>query len=551
MKIVSAILALCLCALFAGAVPSTRKYAIIDTTNNPAEGNQLIIDGIARTWKAAVANATNEITRTNSIGGNKTNLMTQLQNFPLTNAADVLNTASNAIVIAAQPGQSLTVSVSGTWATITFKTNPVGYAETVAMPFTVESGDSKTNIASGLVDAIDRYSTNRFSETNQALGNYVSRGQAQTVSNKTLTSVTVDGARGTNLTGLSGTIFLLSSGRVYAVEITNCSFAGTLIAMAGGTLTGTRLTNAAIDHAWATNVYLGNFWSNVFKYATLMGTIDKLTNGSIFTTCLWNSKASNSFTVYGGFNAPGSGSGSQQIGGAANGIGSVSINGNAGGDYSIAIGDGDTVASGYRSTVIGAASTGSGTNAIIHGVGSTVLGVNAGVIGNSSFAQYDNSFAWGNGINTTKTNQFRIGGTSNEVFIPGTIVAGSIINSALTGNTTISGSITLPRRTAATLVNGNNSQILLGTNPIVALSGASGTANICSFLGGTADVLYRIKLSGGTNYLIVNESGADSTAANRIKTGTPGDVLLTNSTTWIEVIWDPTDSRWNLVNWTR
>lgn len=122
-------------------------------------------------------------------------------------------------------------------------------------------------------------------------------------------------------------------------------------------------------------------------------------------------------------------------------------------------------------------------------------------------------------------------------------------NTTFSGTNNWNGDLALQARANSSLANGGNAGVILGTNVVISLSGATTTATLAGFAAEREGAFHIVRLSGAVSHVIANESGLDSTAANRITTGTGGDITLTNQPAFIQLRYSGT--RWELINWTR
>jgi hypothetical protein len=119
-----------------------------------------------------------------------------------------------------------------------------------------------------------------------------------------------------------------------------------------------------------------------------------------------------------------------------------------------------------------------------------------------------------------------------------------------TGTNTLNGDLALTTRAVTSLANGNNAGVVLGTNVNVRLSGASGAHTNCGFAA-TRDGDFKILrfANPGGMCVIANQSGVEPTAANRIVTGTGGELIMTNTPAYLPIIYNGTDSRWEVIHY--
>lgn len=99
---------------------------------------------------------------------------------------------------------------------------------------------------------------------------------------------------------------------------------------------------------------------------------------------------------------------------------------------------------------------------------------------------------------------------------------------------------------SATLANGLNSNIATPTTSFVRLTGPTGAFSVGGFTGGVDGYNLTIYNATAQAMTIVNED-ASSTAGNRIKTLTGGNVVLRAGTSAARLIYDATDFRWVLL----
>lgn len=158
-----------------------RITATITITNTPADTATIVVNGTTRTWKTTVATASTQIAVTNSIQASTTNLYRHLLLYPLTSVQARYN-ATNKLDLAGTDGTAMTVSFSGSWASVAYATNTTTNSFGVRVPLTNEDPSVGTNIASLLVSGIGALSTNAFAATDSAVSNLVNVSASQTVS---------------------------------------------------------------------------------------------------------------------------------------------------------------------------------------------------------------------------------------------------------------------------------------------------------------------------------------------------------------------------------
>lgn len=94
-----------------------------------------------------------------------------------------------------------------------------------------------------------------------------------------------------------------------------------------------------------------------------------------------------------------------------------------------------------------------------------------------------------------------------------------------------------------TLANGLNSNIVLNSITRGRISGPTGAFSVGGFTGGFDGNGLKLYNTTAQAMTLVNED-ASSTAANRIKTLTGGNIVLAARTSFASLLYDGTDSRW-------
>jgi hypothetical protein len=103
--------------------------------------------------------------------------------------------------------------------------------------------------------------------------------------------------------------------------------------------------------------------------------------------------------------------------------------------------------------------------------------------------------------------------------------------------------ISFARRNITTIANGFNADINLGTNVFVKFSGASAAFTNCGFVAGSSGEFHILVNMSTFDMDLANESGVESTAANRITCLTGADKKVTGNSA-VMIIYDDATSRW-------
>ena len=368
------------------------------------------------------------------------------------------------------------------------------------------NGDLKSG--TNLQPAAFTSGTNGISETVTLLSNYVNRSQSQSISgDKTFT----------------GTILISNLAGIFHVGTLYCTnHAGIISAFTNGVWWNGALSNA--------------LWIN--------GNFGAVTGG------VWRSGFASGLTMtnavnYGSaFSSPGSGNASEQIGSSAV----------ASGDGSTAFGQDAYAAAGLASAVGNSASATAQAGSAF-GWGAFASGTNASAIGASTVAGYNNSTAIGYGAATTEANQTVIGSGTVKVKISGDgsvggnfYVTGNMTNIQAVGTNSFS-DVSFRRYSNASLVNGANAAVLVGTNTFVQVSGPSSAFTI-NGLNGSPNRdghLVVILNKTGQNMTVAHDSGIEPTAANRIISMTGADRVTTGNGAAV-LIYSASESRWQLIH---
>ncbi len=251
--------------------------------------------------------------------------------------------------------------------------------------------------------------------------------------------------------------------------------------------------------------------------------------------------------------SPGAGSGSERFGTNAVAAGSAATalgkNANAGGASSVAVGQ--ATASGSSAVAMGPSAQATATSAIALGSSALASAASAISIGASSSNSHPNSVAIGAGAFTTSDNQIVLGTSAETVSIPGkltgTIDASTMTNGTWRGQTTATSDLSFTRANITTLANGNNAAVNFGSETVYAKikPGPTAAFAINGIAGGRNGRILVIENATGQAMTIAYDSGVDGTAANRIRTMTGADVILSGLAI-CELIYDSELSRWKL-----
>lgn len=548
-----------------------RHEVTLSITNNPQTNAALVLNGETRGWR--LTNSSTTVNVTNDIGWSRTNLLLNLTAYPLAVQANVrYGSSTSDIVIVGMTNVILTLSTVSNWCSWAYSTSLVYGASAVRTPYTVESNALRQWQMSCLATSLTAYATNIFPENTVAFSNYVSLTNVQAFSNKTISGSALQWGRATGLTNLTATNIVLSTGIVAHVGI---HFATNLTG-SGGWYTNlnmhvSTLTNATVH---ITNGYITNLIGHsmtitgavLFNATYLTGTDGWYTNLNLQGPTLTNATVriaggymsnviGHSITVT-NLSVPGTGLNSFKVGAStvAPGAYAMAIGDSisAEGTYAIAIGYGAATYTNYCIAI------GSGVEAVQPGdtsigTSSTAQGGTSTALGHAAKALHTNSTAIGQNATTTTTNQVRLGTSTEMVSVAGRLeVVGGTTNLTFRGNNNLDGDLQFVPRSETNPGNGNNNSVRLGTNVYVRVSGPTTVAAFGGFYAERDGSYHIVQLAAAITNVIVNEGSGvwaqATTAADRILTGTGGDLILTNQPAFVNLIYDGAASRWRVMH---
>ncbi len=488
----------CLLAL-CGHAADERVTLRVTITNLPVTGNNLSFSAPATkviTWSNTTSSAW--VATNTTVNGCATNLFLQMAAYaPWTPRPALVWVNTNAFDILGEVNQAITVTNSGTWATLTLSTQTVTRLTTVRMPLSSEVGDTnRTNMASMIVKGITDYSTNAIGSNSVALTHALQIGL---VTQRALGVKSFDYLIGTN----GGIIY---GGTNWGVAIQNA----TSIAGVMGSTTNGYNTNGVFDVPIFTNaVNYGNALSSR--------------------------------------NASG-GSGEQfGLGALASGIGvptAVGASTEASGDTASAFAY-LAVASGDRGLAAGTETEASGEDSTAVASFARATKPRTSSFGYNALAGQTNGTAIGAFAETDAEDQIKLGSdTVAYVKAHGRFTAGSITNGNFTGSNNFRGPVGWEEVTVSTLANGNNIAAS-ATNKFIRLvaSGPTAAFTINGIQGGWSGRELIIWNDTGQAMTFAHESGVDPTPANRIFSTSQGDyVFPTNAVA--QLLYSAARSRW-------
>ena len=558
----------------------------------------LTVNGATRTATNNVAaNPALYFLGTNSMLPAKTNLYNHIALYPFGSAGTrltLINIGTNSFKLRGQLNQAIGASIAGSWGTVLFSTNTITNFTGVTVPLEYYSAAEATNIAYELTRFFT-YASNAVAATAVGLSNHLNQFLHQTASNKLFYASTnnagaVQNARqitGTNIaltnivlqwvgingvTNLSGTNILVTNVTLRHFKLIDGRPEGTNAGITNGYTVGlTNINSVSSNHinfgdalrsegsgpnslqigsnATATAlraITVGNNSTNSGQDGAIFGneTTNAATYGSVF-----GNRSSVSGLASGAF-----GSANQVSGPSSYALGQSIKLTNA---QQVSIGYA-TVNSGDNTATVGAQAQAADYAATAFGFQAQASKIFSLAVGPTANAVHSNSAAigppdhTGTAVATTTTNQIVLGTANHSVYVPGVLSVPFFSNlTAMVGSTNrfpAGSDISFGRSAITTVANGHNT-INAGTNVYVDLTG-SPTAPWTwgGITGGNRDgKLLKIRNSTGFPADILHNSGTEPTASLRISTPTTTNVTL-NSSGWAEFLYDPSASRWQLVN---
>jgi hypothetical protein len=500
--------------------------ATVTITTPPTNGQSIVANGNTRTWTNAVTLPTQIATTTNGAAAAATNLFRAIAGNPFASLSLSRSSPSN-ITLQSFPGQTVTVTLSAGWGTVTYSTNSTTSAVAVRVPYTVESTAQRTNVVSGIVAMVDSDSvTNAIRSNAPAMANFLAKGADQVVSGSNFFG-NISG-NVSNLNGGTWNNGILTNGQNYGNAFQPHSIGDRSVAL-GLTAIAAGLYGISIGY--------GTTSSNSSSIAIGAGSV---ADGPSSTVIGDNAQVHNSTnsTALGqsAFVAPGS------LGAVALGSQATASN-----QYATAVGF-LSYAGGRLSGAFGAGAQASNDYSFAVGPNSVASASNSYAMGTAAFASHPNTVVIGYGASSSRSNQVLLGTSDQYVDIPGNLlVHGNTSNLLAAGEANFpSGSdIAFGRFALTSLANGNNAGIAIGDNVFVEVSGPSGPFSVNGIAGGRNGKLLFLVNRTGQTMTLANQSGVEPTAANRIDTLLGGD--LTNGNAGLIFIYSSSAARWLLL----
>lgn len=547
-------------ACFAGTAQADFEIKYYLTITNIPAGlttNLVLNIGTATTrhWTNSASGApSTSIPTTNSTAASATNLLAHLNNYLVYSVGssgpslgvDSVSSNTSTLVFTAPENTNLTVSFGGNWARGFYVTNPLTAGSTILWPTNSMSPRARTNAMNSIVNLLASgiVPSNSFPPANYAFRHYTDNTSAQTLSNKTLTGAVLTGGRLTLATNITATNVFLTNVTIHIAAITGADLSGLINLLTNGTAYNLNLVNAtnrgivaALTNGLSTNLTLiGAKSTNFFNHGPLASRYN-VVGGQAFGE---DSVASGINSTAVGRNATSSGVESSAFGYCASAIASSAT---AVGNSAQANANSTTVA-GYASTV---STSYSGT----FGAANTISGERSYAFGYNNTLTHSNTVLVGNQLTSSGDNLIELGSSAQTVSIPGLLGSFVSTNAIFKGTNVLNGRLDITSRANTGLANGYNSGVIFGTNVYVRFSGPSAAYTNAGFAApGGPQFVHAQFDNPGLSFTILNESGLEVTAANRILTGTGSATPLnsTNNPVMATFLYDDTASRWRILS---
>lgn len=286
------------------ASASDRITAILTVTNLPATGNYITVNSTSRYWSNATPTTAWLLTNA-TIGGSATNLYTNAlvaAYSGTTSGTTAAMTDTNVVTLTGYPGDALAVTVSGSWASVSYSTQTLASTYTIRVPGSAEAVAYRTNNYSLLVTALNDYSSNALSATATVTSTLMNLSTAQTNTGSKTFGGTTTVSNVAVLAGYATNVYLRNA----VISYSNPSTNGSGIAFqnsSSNTLSYLRPDSAGYPALYDTNRVALDIASPtdamVLNYATALNVFGGLTASNAWTGTNTFSRITNSTWVNG------------------------------------------------------------------------------------------------------------------------------------------------------------------------------------------------------------------------------------------------------------
>lgn len=503
------------CALLSRAQTTTNLITVtITVTNGTANGFAFTLNGDTRTFTNSVTSSGSQILTNNTVAGTASNLYYQIASAGFAGPArlGLYTNGSNVITIRGACGEAMSVMIVSNWASVAYSTQSCGIGIIgVRVPLASEATAVATNVASLLAKGINDYCNYLFPTNSYPLSYYLSLGpQPQEASNKTFRASTIGESTITNSTLTN------------IVRINVSVLVGTNVVVLSGTI-----SNAALQ-----------------SIPSLYGILTALTNGTLFNTFITNSPSGlfTNLVATKGLAATNALLDQPAVTNLQGTLRNPFLGSQGGNAITFTNQDGVGVESRYDNSDL------SGDVESIYTFGgvsywSFVVSTN-GIFFSSTRGAEANFISLVDGVAT-------FADANSIVVLGGPVRAAVLTNSTFRGTNNWNGDLSFTPRANSALANGYNSAVVLGTNIYVRLSGPSGAYTNAGFAAERDGSFHILEFDNpGLSMTLLDNSGLDVTAANRLLTCTGALLNSTNNPVTVGVLYNATKAKW-MVQWFR
>ncbi len=530
-----------------------RITQTITLTNsaNLTNGIQFTLNGDVRTGEDIVTNAANQFARSNRIDYATTNLLAHIAAHPFAGVSLGTSTATNNIVLVGNTNLVINGSFFGAWGNVTNVTNVVYGASPVVLPFGPESNAFRNFIMSMVVDAINAWATNRFSNNAPALAHYANLTTAQTLSNKAFVNFSSPGVGVNSMQLGSGSLAVADYSFVAGLNASNSPNASASVVLGNDAFSSDYSSvvigdNARSDSSQYYTIVIGAFLNATNKYFGIIspdptGTFGSSTFGPFADFQMWLGSASISVWIPGALHVQKL----SQLGlVTSTNLWATSMVAGIGSAGYVKMTNAAIAASGLTATNLDAISatirSGNVTSTVVQATslrGATLDTSGNGIVGND----------------LTVTNELAVLGSAtltSDVSLLSTLnvaALSSLKDVNTTGTNRFDYAVSFSKTNIVSLANGAN-DLDPGLRAYLKVSGPTAAYSIDKIDKGWDGRRLLIQKTDSYTMTIPNNSGSGVLGDSaKILTGTGGTLTVTNNPGFVELIYDSDTSRWGVI----
>jgi hypothetical protein len=502
----------------------------VTVTNTTLPGDYLTFNADTRRWTNGTPSPLSTWIATNSTAAaTATNLYQHLATYPF-QFVRIAYADSNVVTLTAPPGITVTATAATNWATLALSTNAVTEATVIRVPMSTVTAALRTNLAAQLVSDLSAYSTNAIDDASTMASELAGLSNVQTVTG----SKTFSGTNGTSFpvvalpTAAETNTFRFSA-------MTNSS------GMARPVVTDSLGMSNVVAVMPLTNSSGVPYYSSSTKQLSVLADFNISSGQELI---LGNSDSTNDWRIR-----------FWQASEANKELGDLLW-------YSIRTA-GPLHAQEYAQITGWMVTTNAGTESgalrFDTAAGSEnilTLNLEAGnVYVPGTFTVTNNTTLQGTlavtGASTLTGAAAVVGGvTAPSVVATNTVNTGTLTvntNASIAGVTTVAEQ-RWPVYANSGLAAGANAAVALGGKSYVRLSGPTGAFSIAGVAGGADGRMVILENVAAYDMTILNESGLESTAGNRVLTGAVGGDIAIASGACVSLVYNAGSSRWKVAS---